>query len=1556
MRLIRYLIERYFLLFFLLACSSYVFAGDTTVTHVSEGKINGKTSIVVTLEGKVSSTLDLPVTKDKVAISPSWTISNDRTFQYMSIAEHGLGSYEVSLSSVSRGQLEPIQLITIHESSPALRVLGSGPFLNASGDRAIPIESVNATGVTMSIYKVENMPELFSEFFYTRKLYAWSAQRLRKNFSHQTDLNFKLPVTAANESKVSNLTMPKELANGWYIISLKPSNSFDDASIFHVLLSDIGLQAKIFDKSVSLQAIHLQENRPVASGQVQVVGKSGVKATADLKDGFAQFEYLEREASDVVVVTSGQSVAVLPFKEVSLDLSDFAVGGESERALNAFTFSNRDLFKPGESVTANIVLREANGSLPKAQSVFVEVIKPDGKVSYSQDVNQVVPGFFAFEYRVPQAAKLGKWSFVVKGNRTAKGSYGEFSFNVDEFVPERMDLTLDFPAVVSIGDAIEGTANGRYLFGQKADGNRLVISSSVNSIEYFSGQFNDYFVGKRHYIPYYTFPQTIDLKLDDQGEAEINIPAMDVSVFDGPARLTTSNHLFESGGATTTRINRLILDNGKSIVGLRPHSSSFSYFEDAKFDVLLLDSTGERALTGDVTVKVERNRGGYYWVYNQSSGWDLRRDDKWRVVESQRLNVNATSNAFNIPVEWGDYRITLTSPDGQETVYPFYVGWREGDDAIPVKPDQLAMKLDKESYKAGEDVNVEVHSPIGGTVTLELIADKTYLHKTVEVSGNTTVTFQLPKTLQRHDLYLVANLVNGEQSYAQRQLAVAPIKLYRDDRKLDVKLNLPTKFEPFTTQQVSVSAKGRTDLEDAYVVLTIADKGILNLSRYQVPGIFDWFYAQKRLSADIVDLYSKQFESRPSSFLRHRYGGDSDATSNRPLEDLVESKTFNQVFAPVRLDENGEATIDVEVPDYNGEVQVVATVFDGKKFGQKIEDATVSAPIVAELSVPRFFSMEDQSSVYIEASNQTDKTLHVGLSLTASQGVELLGEAMKSVDIAPNKKVGFSVPVRVGKVIGQSSLKLEVTSDVYDVVRDWSVPVRAVTPYVTKKTTRVVEDGDTLTIDKKQWQGLLDMEKGLSTIAFSNAPSIEPFSFVDGLFRYPYGCVEQTTSTAYPWLLPHSSLDSIKERARNGRTDLGILQQAVARLENYQHSSGGFGLWGGDSRVDAWLTAYVVNFLFEVQKRDPALVNQDMLDNAVAYLKETINGNISVKLSDKAYGAYVLTLNGQLNYSDARRGLKQQDHRSTLTMTYLAATFAMLGDSYESKYYLNKALENLDSDTLNYLSGYNSRISSEAHVVNVVSELQRFGPTDSKFDTLKIRAAEKVFTGLNSREYFSTQEKYALMLAGFNLQQANQQPLNVIHNGQPAEVVDPLLLSKGDTFANQSGKTLYVTETVEGYADPTQLKSSLTFNSIEKSFFNLAGKPIGKAGEVLDVDVGDLMIVKLKFNLKERVYNGLVVDYLPSGLVLENPAFTASAIQLKAAGFTSSKSLMAEYRNDRFVTAARFSPDTDYVYYYVVRAETVGEVKVPHLFIEDMYSPERFVFEPSKIGQLNIER
>src|SRR5690606_35682482 len=97
-----------------------------------------------------------------------------------------------------------------------------------------------------------------------------------------------------------------------------------------------------------------------------------------------------------------------------------------------------------------------------------------------------------------------------------------------------------------------------------------------------------------------------------------------------------------------------------------------------------------------------------------------------------------------------------------------------------------------------------------------------------------------------------------------------------------------------------------------------------------------------------------------------------------------------------------------------------------------------------------------------------------------------------------------------------------------------------------------------------------------ASISLSNRPPINVTRLVEDLFRYPYGCTEQTISAAMPWILLDESdgkrfnlpIQSKEQRAEK-------VAVAVGRLAGMRNAVGAYSLWGTEpSARDVWLTAY----------------------------------------------------------------------------------------------------------------------------------------------------------------------------------------------------------------------------------------------------------------------------------------------------------------------------------------------------------------------------------------------
>ena len=167
-------------------------------------------------------------------------------------------------------------------------------------------------------------------------------------------------------------------------------------------------------------------------------------------------------------------------------------------------------------------------------------------------------------------------------------------------------------------------------------------------------------------------------------------------------------------------------------------------------------------------------------------------------------------------------------------------------------------------------------------------------------------------------------------------------------RKLAVSLGTVAKTQPRQTLSIPVSVTGLPPATDAYVMVAAVDLGILNLTNYKAPDPEAWFFGQRQLGIELRDLYGRLIDGSLGATGKLRTGGDGaqmTANGSPPTEKLV--AFFS---GPVRLDADGKATIDFDIPQFNGTVRVMTVAWTKDAVGHATSDVIVRDPIVVTAS------------------------------------------------------------------------------------------------------------------------------------------------------------------------------------------------------------------------------------------------------------------------------------------------------------------------------------------------------------------------------------------------------------------------------------------------------------------------------------------------------------------------------------------------------------------------------------------------------------------------------
>src|SRR5581483_635784 len=272
------------------------------------------------------------------------------------------------------------------------------------------------------------------------------------------------------------------------------------------------------------------------------------------------------------------------------------------------------------------------------------------------------------------------------------------------------------------------------------------------------------------------------------------------------------------------------------------------------------------------------------------------------------------------------------------------------------------------------------------------------------------------------------------------------------------------------------------------------------------------------------------------------------------------------------------------------------------------------------------------------------------------------------------------------------------------------------------------------------------------------------------LDRYPYGCIEQTTSRALPLLY----VDAV---AKLWNTDPGFsanaaLNGAIARIANMQKSNGAFGYWDENSDTVPWLDAYATDFLLRAQAHG-VKVQDYALKAALGWLHDYVRREHKdpAEFSAVAYAHYVRAVAKADELPVLRYFFDTQldNLPSRLAQAQLGAALALYGDTTRAEAAYSAALgPPTTRDKLLRLVDYGSNLRDNA-------ALLAFAAGDKALQPRLTAVMDRVTELFAHSSETSTQEKAWLLMAAEAAARISGGSMSVSVNGGAAETdKDPL--------------------------------------------------------------------------------------------------------------------------------------------------------------------------------------
>ena len=1483
---------------------------------------------------------------------------------------------------------------------PALVRFAGGIILPRNNLAGVPVSTINVERLTIKIVRVGDrlLSQIATGTLDQAQLYGWDQRELERNqgvlvFQGSMKVDNVKNDTVVTQIPIHDLLKGKK--PGAYVLMAsdaaqkKPDNEegYDygrQVAAQWVVDSDIALTSfqsagAASGSGLTLFARSYDNTRPLAGVKLTLVARNNNELASVTTDsnGRADFDagLLRATGGDepVMVMAYGANgdFAFLDLRRSAFDLTDRGVGGrDSPGPIDTFLYTDRGIYRPGEQVHATALLRDRIAAAAKAPLTLV-ANRPDGmevgRITLAGD--KLLAGGAAWTLGLSKSAPHGRWQIAAFVDPKAP-AVGRVQFDVADFVPQRLKVTLTAQEKsLKPGGDFHIRAEARFLYGApggdlSGDGEAVISSDTTpypNYRQYHFGRMDDTFSETRVDL---TVPDT-----DAAGVASItgNTGALADTTLPLKARVRISIH--EPGGRATDKSVDIPIRTHDIAIGLRPDFEGGAIPEDSRagFEVIVLDANGNRIARPGLTYSWVREDTSYQW-FQANGEWRYQPSTRDRLVSSGTIDAGTGQVArLGETLPWGTFRLTVSdAKSGAASSYRFYSGWSAS--ASGDRPDRIPVAADKPSYAPGSVARIRIKPDADGKALVVVAGDRVFSSRLIDAPARgATVDIPVSADWGAGAYVLVTDYrpmrgLSGREPV--RAIGLAWLGVDNGPRTLGIAIGTADKIRPRQKIAVPVTLTGLSGREDAYVTLAAVDEGILQLTDFKSPDPVTHYFGKRRLGVLMRDDYGRLIRAGKAPLGVLEQGGDG--FGGRGLA-VVPQKTVALFSGIVKVGGGGKASIPLDVPDFNGALRLMAVAWSDDKIGKADKALTVRDPVVADLILPRFLAPGDSVAAALTMDNVEGPAGAYVATLRTSGPLSMQAGAQTVVNQNLSRAQRALLPVSLnGAGIGVAGITLDVTGpNGFRVSHNWQIEVRPAQLDIAREEEVPFAAGSNFTANRAL---IADLAPSTAAVSLS-VSAAHGYSNVVGLLKwldkYPYGCLEQTSSRAMP-LLVFNDMADLVGYPRNNELQARV-QDAVDHVLDMQNYAGNFGLWGPGSDAEDFLSVYALDFVSQAKAKGYVVPN-DALRRGTNWLKTLASGD--GRDLPRAYAFYVLAQNGQANISDLRyfSDTKVGGMTSALGAALTGAAAAKVGDRARATYGFNRARDIIARASLSSYARANAGRDFSYEYESLLRDVSgaiALAADSGRADMIPFLMERS--RSLASRiQDTSTQEKGWMLRAAHALTR-QRVPLNITVNGAPAPLRDnavrltPVVaqLDRGITLANRGDATVWRSVAVSG--TPTAAQPAMASGAtISKSIWTTSGSP----ADLSALRQNDRVIVEISGTVPEGAYRQMgVIDLLPAGLEIEQPLRPESGKAYKFLPQLTAAN-MQDARDDRYVASfildtgyrrfAREGVDTSRSFHiaYVARAISVGRFALPAAVVEDMYAPS--VRARTAMGQVTI--
>lgn len=1460
-------------------------------------------------------------------------------------------------------------VITVPEPPQELTFQGEGGLLALKGERKLSVKSRGIPGIRYELARVQanqinhlisqtegdfQHPEFLSDYFNEENISRIAEEKQPVEFTS------RFPANYSTFDFSSHLAVPTDGGSerGLFFLRARAwnpktnSSEGPEASTRFILVTDLGLLAKFnSDGSRDVFVMAIKTGVPAVGVKVDLLGKNGeplVSQTTGI-DGRVTFPKLNdtrREKEPVAFVARlGEDVSFLPYnrEDRKLDFSRFDIGGVTNihpETLDAFAFSERGIYRPGDTVHLAWAIKQRNwsGNL-EGLPIEVEVTDARGKSALVKRLSLTREAFATLDFSTIYESPSGQYSFDIYlvRNNWREIRLGGTNFIVKEFQPDRMKLETKLNKVAGKGwitpDQIAAELTLRNLYGTPATNRRIVSTLQLSPSGFSFPEYADYTFYDR-LLDQEKNPHSQNIELPEQMTGPDGI----AQVFFGlEAYATATWQMNYYAEAFEGNSGRCVTGQASAIVSAQPWLVGHKTDGDLAFlqvntqrtvnfiavnpslEKIPLENLEARLIEQKhLSMLVKKSNGNYAYE-------SVAQDD-----EVSRVKVSFTTEGltWNPPTKTpGDFVYELWNEDGARVARIEFrvVGAGELTRSLD-RNAELQIQLDKPEYNAGDTMQVSLRAPYTGSGLISIESNHVHSFAWFKTDSASSVqTIQLPPDFEGTGYVSVAfirGLDSKEIFTSPLSYGIVPFKANFDKRRMKIDLTAKTEVKP--GEKLTIRYKSD---RPGKIILFAVDKGILQVTDYKTPDPLAWFFRKTRIETEtsqIVDLLIPEF----SLLRQHAVPGGGEEGKLNPFRRMTE-KPVVWWSGIVDVDATGK-TLDYDVPDYfNGTLQVMAVSIGNEAVGTAESAVLVRGPFIITPGVPLAVAPGDEFEAGVTVANNrvgSGPDALVKLEIQPSPQLELISPALQEIKIPENQEVSTTVRVRVKQKLGAASLNF-VASEGGEASRlAATLSVRPATPFMVELRSANFRK---VTQEMPLLGGWFDeYRQGEATI------SAVPLGLAKGLDfylkNYPHGCSEQITSGAFARLVLADEADFGQSRELvQAQMNLVYAKQSMRQAGN-----GSFGYWTADeSRGADFISVYVMHFLIEAKAAgfNPPT---NLLDNGLRHLKEiaAMEPRDLNEARTISYAIYLLTREQQvttnyvLNLQDTLEQRWKKQWRNDLISSYLAATWKMLKDSGKAddlikgfqlgrvaKSDCHDYYDNLSADS-SYLTLLAQHFPERLKQMTPVQYAAFLAPIgEGQYNTL---SAAYAVLALKSYAQYMAINPPKLHVSGVSLDG------NLVQRGKIPSNISKLIFG----FEGKPGPLGVYGQTLEA-GFQIQAPKQVVNQGMEvwHEFVDENGATVTK------LELGKPVTVRVvaRSTEKNQIENVAIIDLVPGGFEIVPESIKVGTSNLPGIDYV-------EVREDRVILFGKLARTTS-EWKWQLRAVSKGKFTVPPAYAESMY-------------------